>query len=62
MAWQFQVDGRPAAPVRVHWVTAAQDAVSAGYAVWSGHNQIKTDEQAAVVHIATQEQERPDER
>ena len=34
MSYQFQIDNRPAAPVRVSWTTAAQDAVSAGYAQW----------------------------
>lgn len=35
IAYQFQVDGRAAAPIREKWRVAAQDAVSAGYASWT---------------------------
>lgn len=35
IAYQFQVDGRAAAPLREKWKIAAQDAVSAGYASWT---------------------------
>ena len=35
IAYQFQVDGRAAAPIREKWRIAAQDAVSAGYASWT---------------------------
>jgi hypothetical protein len=30
--FQFQIDGRPAGPVRQSWEDAARDAVSAGFA------------------------------
>ena len=32
--YQFQVDNRPAGPVRTTWRDAVQDAVNDGYAVW----------------------------
>ena len=32
--YQFQVDGRPAAPVRNNWKDAAHDAINSGMAVW----------------------------
>lgn len=37
--YQFQIDGRPAAPVRDDWHSAARDAVAAGCAVWRYHKQ-----------------------
>lgn len=33
MRYQFQVDGRAAAPVRDEWEDAVSDAVQSGYAV-----------------------------
>lgn len=44
MRYQFQIDNRPAAPIRKTWEQAAQDAVSAGYAVWVGYDSIKLDD------------------
>lgn len=32
--YQFQVDGRPAGPLRLKWAHAAEDAVKAGYGTW----------------------------
>ena len=32
--WVFTVDGRQCGYIRSEWEQAAQDAVSAGYAVW----------------------------
>ena len=43
MKYQFQVDGRSAAPARSSWMVAAQDAVAAGYAVWVDQERIKLD-------------------
>lgn len=34
IVYQFQVNGRAAAPLREKWRIAAQDAVESGYAVW----------------------------
>jgi len=50
MYWQFQVDGRPAGPVRDSWQQAAQDAVNDGYATWYKGG-IAHDSQAAIVKI-----------
>ena len=33
--YQFQVDGRPAGPLRKDWGDAAQDAVDADLATWA---------------------------
>lgn len=41
--WQFQVDKRPAGPVRETWHAAAVDAVQAGYAIWIDDKHIKID-------------------
>ena len=38
MKYQFQVDFRPASPVRKSWTDAAWDAVNAGYATWNEIN------------------------
>lgn len=35
MAWQFQIDGRPAAPIQAEKRDAHADAVRLGYAVWT---------------------------
>lgn len=44
MRYQFQVDGREAGPVREQWHEAAQDAVAAGYGVWTGFGEVKLDD------------------
>jgi hypothetical protein len=36
IGFQFQVDCRPAGPIRLKWKHAAQDAVDAGYGSWKG--------------------------
>lgn len=41
MKYQFQVDFRPAAPVRKTWEQAAQDAVNAGYATWQSSDSVR---------------------
>ena len=38
MKYQFQIDYRPAAPVRKNWRDAAWDAVNAGHASWDNMN------------------------
>lgn len=50
--YQFQIDGRGfGAPVRDNWADAAQDAVSAGYGVWTGTGGVKLDEQADIAQL-----------
>jgi hypothetical protein len=51
MKYQFQIDGRAGADVRDTWWEAAQDAVSAGYASWTGHDEIKRDDQCEIARI-----------
>lgn len=50
MKYQFQVDNRPAAPVRSNWDDAAYDAIRAGYAsmIRSG---VRLQEQASIERI-----------
>lgn len=50
MYWQFQIDGRPAGPIRGSWEQAAQDAVNDGYAIWYKGG-IAHDDQAAIVRV-----------
>lgn len=49
--YQFQIDGRSFnSTMRDNWYEAAQDAVSAGYAIWSTPHSIKLDtEQGAEI-------------
>lgn len=51
--YQFQIDGRGfGAPFRREWHEAAQDAVNAGYGVWSVIGQeIKLDDQAEIARV-----------
>ena len=63
--FQFQIDSRPAGPVRENWEEAAQDAVSAGFAVraadyrpnsaitWSGNGGaiVRSDPNAQTVKV-----------
>jgi hypothetical protein len=51
MRYQFQVDGRGAAPVRSDWSLAAQDAVAQGYATWTGSLQVSMDDQGHIERI-----------
>lgn len=45
MKYQFLIDGRTfGSEIRDSWKDAAQDAVSAGYAIWIDDNSIKLDE------------------
>ena len=49
--YQFQLDNRPAGPIRPTWKDAARDAVNDGYAVWTqgGHKAKFDDTQGATV-------------
>lgn len=43
MKYQFQIDNRPAGPIRDEWVDAARDAVQAGYAEWHDERAVQFD-------------------
>lgn len=43
MKFQFQIDNRPAAPVREKWEDAARDAIQAGYAEWRDERAVQFD-------------------
>jgi hypothetical protein len=43
MRYQFQIDGRPAAPLRSKWEDAAWDAVEAGYGTWKNPDAVILD-------------------
>lgn len=49
--YQFQVDRRPAGPLRFHWKQAANDAVSSGHAVWVKNDQIKHGDMCEVAEV-----------
>lgn len=52
MSFQFQIDGRGfGSPIRANWAQAAQDAVSAGYAIWIDETKIHLDDQAEIARI-----------
>lgn len=53
MKYQFQIDSRPAGPVRKLWADAAEDAIGAGYGVWAGTTRTacKLDDQASIARV-----------
>lgn len=51
MRYQFQVDHRPAGPVRDRWEDAAGDAIIDGYARWLTPVSIAIDPQASIARI-----------
>lgn len=54
--WQFQIDGRPAGPIRNCWMDAAQDAVNDGYAEWTSRSKstIRKDRQCEIAHLSNE--------
>lgn len=50
--YQFRVDGRSfGSAVRETWKDAAQDAVSAGMATWTGPESVSLDSQAEIARV-----------
>ena len=55
MHYQFQIDNRPAGPIRKTWLEAATDAVTDGYAFFMDDRRVsvKLDAQAKIARIET---------